>query len=610
MKKKILAMLLAVALTAALAVPALAAEAPTLYHCTCGAKWFASAEETTPSIKNEACAAGCLQTKNLAWLPLSENLTSSGAAPVKGNFYVDQEKITLAITYPQILRIDLNGNTLTRAQNSVFHLSGSNAEHLLITDTSDNKDGVLMSDKWAGGNGAVVRVDNGVCIMLAGTIQGATAAAGELKGGAVSLNKGKSVYAGAKFYMYGGTITGGHAHSGGNVAVMDASNEFYMYGGVIENGVTPGTAQQHAGNVRVEAGGKFVMTGGTIQNGVANGKDVAYPARGGNIMATGAGTTVTIGGTAKILGGTAHDATANSIFINTDATLNVSGGRIEKEVLVRNEEKAKADANITGGQFDASNLSTWVDYTNGALTLTDDLSFVGALEIAENVTINLAGHKIDGGVNVAADKVLTLADTSTDDYTTAGVMVKVTGEGTVKRDAVVNSKRYVAIKETVNEDTYYSAHRIYLAVTSSVLSNGCSAMNFKTVLKCNNYVAMRVEEYGVTVGGVTENYQDANVAAGNNEKTTTLTGFLKGDADDATWAATDVQVGATFKLDDGTVINSAVKARSLQTMVEEVVKNWNGLDADQQTTLKTLYATYGQSAAMDNWAIPAEMKAN
>lgn len=327
-------------------------------------------------------------------------------------------------------------------------------------------------------------------------------------------------------------------------------------------------------------------------------------------MATGAGTTVTIGGTAKILGGTAHDATANSIFINTDATLNVSGGRIEKEVLVRNEEKAKADANITGGQFDASNLSTWVDYTNGALTLTDDLSFVGALEIAENVTINLAGHKIDGGVNVAADKVLTLADTSTDDYTTAGVMVKVTGEGTVKRDAVVNSKRYVAIKETVNEDTYYSAHRIYLAVTSSVLSNGCSAMNFKTVLKCNSYVAMRVEEYGVTVGGVTENYQDANVAAGNNEKTTTLTGFLKGDADDATWAATDVQVGATFKLDDGTVINSAVKARSLQTMVEEVVKNWNGLDADQQTTLKTLYATYGQSAAMDNWAIPAEMKAN
>ena len=608
--KKILAMLLAVALVASLAVPALAEGAPTLYHCTCGAKWFASAEETTPSIKNEACAAGCLQTKNLPWLPLSENLTS-GAAPVKGNFYVDQEEITLAITYPQILRIDLNGNTLTRDKNSVFHLSGENAQHLLITDTSANKDGVLKSNKWEGGNGAVVRVDNGVCIMLAGTIQGATAAFGELKGGAVSLSKGKNVYAGAKFYMYGGTITGGHAHSGGNVAVMDASDEFYMYGGVIENGVTPGTAQQHAGNVRVEAGGKFVMTGGTIQNGVANGKDVAYPARGGNIMATGAGTTVTIGGTAKILGGTAHDAATNSIFINTGAILNVSGGRIEKEVLVRNEETSKGDANITGGQFDSSNLSTWVDYTNGALTLTDDLKFDGALESAENVTINLAGHKIDGGVNVAADKVLTLADTSTDDYTKAGVMVKVTGEGTVKSDAVVNGKRYVAIKETVGEDTYYSAHRIYLAVTSSVLSNGCSAMNFKTVLRCNDYVAKRIEEYGVTVNGNFVAYENADLVAGGdwNQKTAKLTGFLKGDAGDAEFAATDVQVNATIKLGE-TVINSAVKTRSLKTMVETVAEGWADLDADQQTTLKNLYKDFGATAGMGSWNIPAEMKAN
>lgn len=632
--KKILAMLLAVALTVALAAPAISTTATAAeynpYHCECGAKVFASADEETPSIKNEKCMDGCAEEKNLTWKPISElapdGKTGEHRLTASGNYYVPADteigyiaKIVEGIT----LRIDLYGNTLARTNNQTYHV---NFGTLVITDTSANKDGVLTSRNYSTTSlGGVIKVERGTVKQFAGTVkgQGAGTTNAIATGGTVGIANGDYyMYDGAiiggyatnggnvhltkvdsKFYMYDGTISGGQAtNSGGNVALYNNAT-FYMDGGVIENGSTITGDNKHGGNIRVCEGAEFIMTGGTVKDGVANGKEGSYPSKGGNIMATGtnnvtggdgSASTVSISGDAKILGGTAKEPTTNSIWINTGAVLNISGGHIEKEILV------VGTAKVTGDQ----------------LTLTGDLKLSAPLNIAENVTINLAGHKIANGVNVAEGVVLTLVDTSTDNYETAGAMLKVTGAGTVKSDAVVNSKRYVAIAETVTEGegdaavevTYYSAHRIYLAVTGSVLSNGCSAMNFKTMLKCNNYVAQRITEYGVIVNGVAFAYE-GTVAAGANEKTTQLTGFLKGDAGDADFAATDVQVNATIKLGE-TVINSAVKTRSLKTMVETVAQGWADLDADQQTTLKNLYKDFGATAGMDSWNIPTEMKAN
>ena len=494
--------------------------------------------------------------------------------------------------------------------------------------------GTIYAGNASDNGGAIALVKSGTkLVMNGGTIDARGKSANH--GAAIGSNAGEVIINDG--VIYGGTSTG----SGGSAISGIYSAKVTINGGTIVGGTHKSTTRDRVGDggaaVRI-FDSTFTMAGGTISGGTI---DSSMQNASGSVMITG-NSTATISGNSVITGGIGADGKVSNLWLN-GKTVTIGEGGLGKDANI-GVSMATPGAFITTGAtaqnlayFSADAEGYYVALDGEGMKLTNEIgtneamigdslyATVGAAaaaangktvtlvadvetaEVAADVTLNLNGKTLKT-LNIANGKTVTLADTSTDDYETAGVLVKVTGEGAVKSDAVVDGKRYIAIKETVEEDTYYSAHRIYLAVTGSVLSNGCTAMNFKTMLKCNDYVAKRITEYGVIVNGVAFAYE-GTVAAGANQKTTQLEGFLKKDAEDATWAATDVQVNATIKLGE-TVINSAVKTRSLKTMVETVAQGWDDLDADQQTTLKTLYKDFGATAGMDSWNIPDGMKAN
>lgn len=702
-KKSLAVFLLILAIVATLAVPALAADAPTLHHCVCGAKWY---DSTGILVKDGVCMTGCLQTKNLAWLPLSENLSGSTGAkslPTSGNFYLDKNINVDSTTYAQILRIDLNGYTLSRTMNRVIHMSGTNAQQLVITDTSEEKNGVLQSNLFDSGDGAVIRVDNGTCLMFGGIINGGAAKSGSkvpAKGGSVYLGVGSNVYSGSKFYMYDGTITGGYAQSAGNVAVDHASSAFHMYGGTIENGVattsggnvgvrnnatfnmhggviqngsTVEGATKHGGNIRVSDSGVFNLHNGIIRDGAANGST----SNGGNIALIGASSKLNLQG-GIISGGTSGTGAdsvwvhggvndtgsltvsgapkVNSIYLSKDTqstdggsqeiTLNglIAGAEIGIQMQVGLGTFVSSGATIADiGYFSMVRNNTYIILDNGKIRMTDaigtntaaiasglfptigdaiaaitdrDKQSVKLIQnTSETVTVtgdlylDLNGKTLNGNNVTVNGGTLKVFDSKTDDYSVAdGNYGKITGTvtGSIASDFVNPATHYRYVTIAKNEGL--SAHRIYLAVTHSVIdSNNYSAMNFKTIFKCDEVVADQVENYGFTVGGVNTPYANATVDPWSgmnlNEKTTTITGFLQENGEDNQYyAELEFGVNAYIKLKDNRVVNSAVKSRSLKQMVEETLSQWDSkLLVSQKKTLKKMYNTYNQDGFMSDW---------
>lgn len=624
MKKTIFSLLLVVALVAALAVPALADTPVDVYHCECGAKWYASADEATPSVKNGTCVKGC-EGENLTWKPMTAqpcemipgqwvdaNSKAEWVPSGDYNFYLvgnleTTYKLKIGDTTKGApegsrIRIDLNGFDYDRTKNTVFQITG--ASHLVITDTSANKTGRIFGKENTAAGQDIIQINSGSVKQYAGTIDGQYIAA---KGTQIDTDNTTNVRVDGKgtYYMYNGAIVNGKYKTGGNVIIKGA---FYMYDGTIKDGSTTGGSNKHAGNIRISDGGDFYMSGGVVRDGNAVGGNDEYKSKAGNIMATGAGSTVNISGNAQILGGTAYDPTTNSVWINTGAELNVSGGRIEKEILI------VGTAKVSGGQFDTTDMSKYFQLTSN-MTLIGDLGVAGeTLTLTEDTYIDLNGHNILSNIDTG-DFTLYLSDSATADYDVKdGKYGKVTGEikGKVARDYVNGSKqRYLVVKTADG----YSAHRIYMAVTNSIIdgtNNG--GMKYTTVLKCDEVVAGLIADYGVVFNGETASYYGANETCtigawdgtNMNEKVTKVFEILKSGAEgNAAAAETAYAVKAYITLNDTfgdefKTVNSAAKERSMQEMIVKAVADWNNLTAEQQATLKAIYATFNNGAYMDD----------
>lgn len=241
-----------------------------------------------------------------------------------GSYYLTQS-VTADWTVPTgEVNLCLNGQTI----NGKITVGGGAT--LTLTDCSGN--GKVQGE---------VTVNGGKFELYSGTITG---------GVQVGM-KGGSYNTGSAFTMYGGTISGHNASSGGGVFLVGTTNQtdppsFTMHGGTISNN-TAGASDGGGGGVYVGEKCSFTMDGGTITGNTAtagNGGGIYIHLNAGNVSISNA--TIT---------GNKASATGNISYGH--------GGGIysERGVTVKNVTITGNNSTYEGGGI----------YGKGAITLTD-----------------------------------------------------------------------------------------------------------------------------------------------------------------------------------------------------------------------------------------------
>lgn len=254
------------------------------------------------NIKNHTCETNKIW---MAW-------TRSDALPIaSGNYYLTsnvQLKMQQTINEGAEIYLDLNGKTVTGAENKRIYSTNAGGVSLHITDTSEGAAGTL---KARGSN-----TDKGMIVWVSG--------------------------AESRLYFYAGTMDASEFTGANGIAVhvSDGGRNFYMYGGTIKGG----TATNQGGSVYV-TGGSFTMNGGTIQGGKATNQ-------GGNVCLTSSATFTMNGGT--IEGGTSTDSNGGNIYAGNDFIMtggNITGGTAKKggNVYQNNKTMTMTGGSITGG---------------------------------------------------------------------------------------------------------------------------------------------------------------------------------------------------------------------------------------------------------------------
>ena len=297
-----------------------------------------------------------IYTNNECKVRLTENIVMTGAVTVNNG---------------NSLTIDLNGHTLTAAENSRAFLIQNGA--LTIEDSIGG--GVIQGSGTVNGYGGAILMNgsdsNNALTLAGGTIRGFTAKYGagvsmgngtfRMTGGAIrncSATGGKAdgggVYvSGGSFEMSDGTISACNAaNAGGGVYV--SSGSFEMSGGSIENC----TAHEGAGVKVLASSGKasFSMSGsGEIKN--CNQDGVSIAAIGGTSEFSMSGGTIednsgfgvwVDNGSAVMSGGSVKGSERYDIYIGSRAALTVKNTQVGGTVLNLGKITGQGSAEFTG----------------------------------------------------------------------------------------------------------------------------------------------------------------------------------------------------------------------------------------------------------------------
>lgn len=275
------------------------------------------------------------------------------------------------------LTIDLNGHTLTAAENSRAFFIQNGA--LTIEDSIGG--GVIQGSGTVNGYGGAILMNgsdsNNALTLAGGTIRGFTAKYGagvsmgngtfRMTGGAIrncSATGGKAdgggVYvSGGSFEMSDGTISDCKAtNAGGGVYV--SSGTFEMSGGSIETCTAhEGTIQEGAGVKVLVSNGKeasFHMSGSAeIKSCNANGVSIyaiggtsEFSMSGGTIEDNGGDGVRVDAGSAVMSGGSVKDSELYDIRIGSSATLTVNNTSVGGTVLNQGAITGQGNAEFTG----------------------------------------------------------------------------------------------------------------------------------------------------------------------------------------------------------------------------------------------------------------------
>ena len=247
----------------------------------------------------------------------------------------------LNIAEGHTLYLCLSGYSLTKNKTGKSVIKVGDNATLSLCDCSDAQSGKLTHGTTARGS---KYEGHGVSLgyrstfnMYGGSITGNRAATG----GGVSL---ASEYSYAKFNMYGGSITNNAATNGdGGGGVHNLFGTFTMYGGSI----TGNSADTHygGGGVYLARMGKFVMKGGEITGNTAKNGGGVYTAVNGN-------TGLTVSGDAAITGNSNTAGKDENVYLVSGKTIEIGADGLGEKASIG---VTTADTITTGSYVTVAN---------------------------------------------------------------------------------------------------------------------------------------------------------------------------------------------------------------------------------------------------------------
>ena len=372
MKKRILSCFMALALCLTLLpTAALAADGESSTEPHTHSDWLASDYGT--DAKTLVLRAG--GPTNTYGDPLEKQGDGDWNLPA-GNYYLKGDiTVEYAIAISGDVTICLNGRTLESKGENMPVFRVEDGSTLTLTDCKGNAGKVKHTSD---GSGSGVRVEGGGTFnMYGGTITGNKAETGggvyvvggtfTMSGGTISGNTadstdgGVGVYSGAKFIMNGGEITGNTArYYSGGVGVY-TSAKFIMSGGTIGgNTANDKSNGGNGGGVRVGNYGEFTMSGGSIADNTAT-------ESGGGVYMDGG--TFTMSGGA--ISGNKATKDGGGVYVNRGCKFDMNGGTISGNEATNTETANTTYGGgvyVSGGTFTMNGKTTSVSNntaTNG-----------------------------------------------------------------------------------------------------------------------------------------------------------------------------------------------------------------------------------------------------
>ena len=567
-----------------------------------------------------------------------------GSATYEGTKYTSKA-VWGAVIHQSAGALNITGGTICGEATKADDVETLNGGAICVyASTTTISGGTIFAGYAKDNGGGIALFKSGTKLeMSGGTIDATGVTSGH--GVAIGNNAGEVIITDGK--IIGGNTTG----SGGTaISSFTSGNKLTINGGIITGGIHNGSNTVGRGGAVRVSGGTLVMTGGTITGGT---NKVGV---GGGLMVTGT-SSATISGNVVITGNTDKNGNASNLYLDGDNKITFGEGGLGKDANIgitmttpgtfvsagattKNLAYFSADADGSYIALDGTGAKLTNDLGNNTAaigsalypTINDAIAAITdrnsqsvklvqdtneAVTVDGDLYLDLNGKTLSGNITVN-NGTLKAFDSKTADYDVSdGVYGKITGTvtGNIARSFVNgDDQRYLVIKT----DEGYSAHRIYLAVTHSVLdSNNFSAMNYKTVFMCDEVIAKLVSDYGVTVKAEEEGsysyFLNSSVAIDawdgmkNNEKTTAIKNFLiAGDAENEKRAETSIQVNAYITLKDDIAgnVTSAPKTRSLKQMVEGVLATqWDSqLFGFQKKTLRQVYDIYNTGGFMNRWS--------
>lgn len=446
--------------------------------------------------------------------------------------------------------------------------------------------------------------------------------------------KGAVLYAEGTVNMYGGELIGGElTPSDGNCgAAVYASGRFYMHGGSITSGILPEGGKGACVYLPYESSRVYLSNDADVDEIYIN-------------QNTGAQVTIqgTYTGNADICLDTTNNELNSFMTIGTMA----DSSSISKTAITAKKhanyhvDNVGTNLKLLGADKKAVLSTDWntaydslesalENYESGVVTLLNDTT--EDVTVGSDCYLDLNGSDISGLVTVDTDKTLYCMDSETDDYTVKddrgygkisahdGKIVGVP----VEDETAVDSYLMITHKDTNENTTGVSFHRVNLQLKEIVLRPSAAGIYYKSIFGGDEIVAENVKQYGVALSAMAEPTKDNMTTQCQFSK---IQGFTAGGHDmDATSTLLSgvmketnpllinyrntilpVYGRAYIQLKNDSYVFGQTKSFTFRQVVEAIDTIWETLSDDQQEGILKMYATYSQ--IMSPWTIPNIKKA-
>ena len=540
---------------------------------------------------------------------LTQNYTTSTAKQISVN-----ENVTYCL--------DLNGKSYSTTGRS-FNIGGSNG----LLNVMDLVGGGSVNGSSGSNNpgGGTVSISGGTKGMnlYSGTLT-YTAQSSQWNG----TGRGGVIQTAAPVNIYGGKIIGGEVTvssysftgiNGAGGAIYASAGPLNIYGGEITSGKCPETG----------AGPCIYVAGTSIKvlvQGDAKVDDITFSGfKADQLTVSGAFTGklgITYPASTKLSEKLPIGIAANNCDLKkADITCGDYFVHAEDGKLVLSSYSAGIPA-ATGG-VGYNTLQAAIDAcTDGNVELLNDTP--ENVTISKDITLQLNGCSVTGGITVAEGATLYLKDAATDDFTVAdgiyGKVAKVTGNVT---GAANGSDTYLLL----SENGAISAHLVRLNIHTMTLRVDNTddkqepGLYYKSDFKGDEKIAPQIDSYGVALSVMTKpdatNLESSDIrytahdhfeggADGNrgHSSSTLLTGILKeqnSDAKNKRNLNLNIYGRAYAKTADGQVIVGNLVERSLLEQLQAIDQMVPSLAEIQVTGVVKLYNKFG---ILENYEIP------